>query len=69
MAAEYRIAAEPHAPDGYYVLHRASLRAGQRAQARAVLEHGLRLAPTDTQRRLAQAALAERGQRQTGAAP
>jgi predicted Zn-dependent protease len=62
MAAEYMVAAEPDAPDGYYLLHRAYLRAGERAGARAVLERGLRIAPTDTQLRLAQAALNELGQ-------
>lgn len=67
MAAEYIIAAEPHAPDGYYLLHRAYLRAGKRAQARAVLERGLRIAPTDTQLRLALAALNELGQRHAAA--
>jgi tetratricopeptide (TPR) repeat protein len=67
IAAEYIIAAEPHAPDGYYLLHRAYLRAGKRAQARAVLERGVQIAPADTQLRLAQAALNELGQRQTAA--
>jgi len=68
MAAEYIIAAEPDAPDGYYLLHRAYLRAGKRAQARAVLERGLRIAPADTQLRLAQAALQELGQGSNAAA-
>lgn len=44
MAAEYIVAAEPDAPDGYYLLHRAYLRAGKRARARAGLERGLRIA-------------------------
>lgn len=68
MAAEYIVAAEPDAPDGYYLLHRAYLRAGKRVQARAVLEHGLRIAPNDSQLRLAQAALNELGQRKAAAA-
>ena len=63
MAAEYLIAAEPLAPDGYYLLHRAHLRAGKRAQARIALDRGLQIAPADTQLRLASAAFHELGQR------
>ncbi len=66
--ARYVIAAEPHASAGYYLLHRAALRAGKRTQARAVLDRGLQIAPTDSQLRLARAALDELGQRNTAAA-
>ncbi len=66
--ARYVIAAEPHASAGYYLLHRAALRAGKRTQARAVLERGLQIAPTDSQLRLARAALDELGQRNAAAA-
>jgi len=61
--ARHVIAAEPLAPAGYYLLHRAALRAGKRAQARVALDRGLEVAPADTQLRLALAAFHELGQR------
>lgn len=61
--ARFAIAADPAAPEGYYLLHRAYLRKDWRAQARAALEQGLRASPEDLQLRLAQAAFEELGQR------
>jgi hypothetical protein len=64
--ARWLVKEEPRAPAGYYLLHRAYLRQGKRAKARAALDAGLRAAPAATPLHLALAAFNERGQSPPG---